>query len=217
MKRKGVEQYDRIVEVSVNLFEKKGYRNTTMREIAKKTGLNQGSLYYYFKSKSDILYEIYLRMMKAVVENQERLMNMELPEDEKIKEIIKNIISVIAKRKGYATVFYRDHNALSPSHLKSVKEFAKGYRKNLEKIFENGIKKNLFKDINPALASLALVGMSNWAYMWLKPDGRFSVSEISKIFSGIFLEGITKKEEDFLGRSAEGSLPGDGSKVAVVI
>ena len=195
MKRKGSERRDKIIQVSVTLFEKKGFRSTTMREIAKKTGLNQGSLYYYFKSKSDILYEIYLQMMKGILEDENKLANLKISEDEKIKVIINDIINLIGTQKALTTVVYREHISLSPIHLKSLQKSSKGYRSVLEKIFIDGVKKGIFKSLDPGIVTLALVGMCNWAYMWLNQNGSVSLKEISKLFSEVFLEGIRKREE----------------------
>jgi AcrR family transcriptional regulator len=46
---------DRICETALTLFVKKGYRSTTVDEIARKSGLTKGAVYYYFKSKEALL------------------------------------------------------------------------------------------------------------------------------------------------------------------
>ena len=47
-----------IIRTAAKLFVKSGFLKTTMREIARACGINAGTLYYYFKSKDDILYLI---------------------------------------------------------------------------------------------------------------------------------------------------------------
>lgn len=47
-----------IIRIAARLFVKSGFLKTTMREIARACGINAGTLYYYFKSKDDILYLI---------------------------------------------------------------------------------------------------------------------------------------------------------------
>jgi AcrR family transcriptional regulator len=44
-----------ILDTAEHLFSDKGYRGTTISDIAKKMGVAQGMLYYYFKSKEEIL------------------------------------------------------------------------------------------------------------------------------------------------------------------
>ena len=47
-----------LLESARRLFIKKGYRITTTEEIARNAGLTKGALYFHFKSKEDILFEV---------------------------------------------------------------------------------------------------------------------------------------------------------------
>jgi AcrR family transcriptional regulator len=49
---------DQILDAAVKLFVAQGYENSTVDEIAKEAGLSKGSIYWYFKSKLDILFEL---------------------------------------------------------------------------------------------------------------------------------------------------------------
>ena len=54
---------NQIMKAAKELFRKKGYHATTMREICKRAKVNQGSFYDYFGSKEDILVYIYKQVM----------------------------------------------------------------------------------------------------------------------------------------------------------
>jgi AcrR family transcriptional regulator len=49
----------KIIQTALEIFSKNGYRGTTMDDIAKELGVSKGALYSYFKSKDDILKEIF--------------------------------------------------------------------------------------------------------------------------------------------------------------
>ncbi|MGB3865467.1 MAG: TetR/AcrR family transcriptional regulator [Xanthobacteraceae bacterium] len=53
---------DRICDAALQLFVKKGYRATTIDEIARRVRLTKGAVYYYFHSKADLLDEIVERV-----------------------------------------------------------------------------------------------------------------------------------------------------------
>jgi AcrR family transcriptional regulator len=44
-----------LIEAAETLFREEGYRQTSVSQIVKKVGVAQGTFYYYFKSKDDIL------------------------------------------------------------------------------------------------------------------------------------------------------------------
>ena len=52
------ERWWAIVDAAFEIFVQKGYRDATVQDVAKRVGLLKGSLYYYIKSKEDLLYAI---------------------------------------------------------------------------------------------------------------------------------------------------------------
>jgi AcrR family transcriptional regulator len=58
---KGRAKRDKIVEVALDLFAKKGYDRTSVREIARLTGLSQAGLLHHFKSKEELFLEVLRR------------------------------------------------------------------------------------------------------------------------------------------------------------
>ena len=51
------EARNRIIQQATELFIEKGYKKTTMTEIARKLGVSKGAIYQYFDSKEELLYE----------------------------------------------------------------------------------------------------------------------------------------------------------------
>ena len=54
---------EKIIEVSIELFNTKGAINTTTRHICDELGISVGNLYYYFKNKEEIIILIYQKFM----------------------------------------------------------------------------------------------------------------------------------------------------------
>src|ERR1700716_2738281 len=50
---------DQIIQASAELFEKVGYHGASMQMVADAVKLGKPTLYYYFKSKTDILYAVH--------------------------------------------------------------------------------------------------------------------------------------------------------------
>ena len=55
------ETHKRIYNTAFGLMTKKGFNKITIKDIAKKAGVSIGTFYHYYKSKDDILYEIYYK------------------------------------------------------------------------------------------------------------------------------------------------------------
>ena len=59
---------ERILEIALDLFIRKGYAATSMREIAAPLGISKAALYYHFPSKSHIMLELHLQMHRAMAD-----------------------------------------------------------------------------------------------------------------------------------------------------
>ncbi len=55
-----------IIKAAAKLFSKKGYHRTSVKEIARVSGISIGSLYDYIKNKEDILYFFYERYVNEL-------------------------------------------------------------------------------------------------------------------------------------------------------
>jgi AcrR family transcriptional regulator len=53
---------ERILDVALELFVRKGYAETSLREIATELGFSKAALYYHFESKQDILLALHMRL-----------------------------------------------------------------------------------------------------------------------------------------------------------
>lgn len=56
MSKKSERTRQRIVEAANRLFYHKGYHNTSFTDVVNDSGVPRGNIYYYFKSKEDILH-----------------------------------------------------------------------------------------------------------------------------------------------------------------
>jgi AcrR family transcriptional regulator len=68
---------ERILDIALELFNEKGYENTSLREIAERLGTTKAALYYHFERKQDILLELHLRLHALGREAFDRLGDLE--------------------------------------------------------------------------------------------------------------------------------------------
>lgn len=64
---------EQIVEEALTLFSRKGYKGTSVKNIAEAVGIKDSSLYKHFKSKQEILDTIMITIEKHIDEMSERI------------------------------------------------------------------------------------------------------------------------------------------------
>ena len=92
---------ERIVQEALNLFSIKGFKGTSVKNIADEVGIKDSSLYKHFGSKQEIFDTIVLEMKQRMSRLAER---MKLPEEE----------DYVKSAQAYGALSLEDLLALSP-------------------------------------------------------------------------------------------------------
>lgn len=87
--KKKSKRKDRIFSAAVDLFNEKGFSNTSIHDIAENSNLAVGTLYNYFPSKNDLLLEIMQDEMEINITESSALFNDVNLQDKSAKDIIK--------------------------------------------------------------------------------------------------------------------------------
>ncbi len=103
---------DQIVSDARTIFSSKGYRNTSMRDIADACGLLAGSLYSHFKSKSEILQLIIDPFYDKLIPAQEMAARTEGTGAERTEEMLRQAFRVLASCAEEMTIIHYDCQAL---------------------------------------------------------------------------------------------------------
>ncbi len=148
---------EKIIQFAANVFQRYGYKKTTMDDIANELRKGKSSIYYYFTSKEEIFQE--------VVENEARdLRNEIMISLEKTKDPIEQIkIYVLTRMKAYnkATNYYNALKNDNLLHLDFIDALRKKYDSEeislVKEILQNGVKSKKFRINNVKLASIAIV------------------------------------------------------------
>jgi len=81
----------KILESALKLFSKKGFKETTIKDIAKEVGITEGAIYRHFTSKDEIINELLMNITKELKDK----ISQSITQGETDEEILKNIIGAL--------------------------------------------------------------------------------------------------------------------------
>lgn len=148
-----------ILSAARKLFLKKGFESVTMEDIAKKSEFTRVTLYNYFKSKFDLLYEIIWQALEE--DDRNYLITVENIESvyDKLKKYAEHQYEFFQRYPGYhlLIVQYRTYAgvqvSLSERNLQRIKKNSEQSNNFLYGLFLEGIKRGEFRqDLDPWLA-----------------------------------------------------------------
>lgn len=147
-----------IVKKASKLFMKKGYAQTSMRDISKATGINLGNLYYYITSKEDILCLAFNAYHDLTMEflDQKGILNIEDPV-EQLKAVLRKALETTYDVKDDILMMFRETRVLPRKFLKTILEKEGAFIKLFEDIIAKGIKSHDFTVKDPFFAANMLV------------------------------------------------------------
>ncbi len=198
----------KIIDTAVELFHRHGYRTTTLDDLARELGISKAALYHYVESKEELLFIIYTQALNSIFEETNRISVMDLPPDEKLRQIIRNHIkNIIIKNLPLFTVFFTEENQLPEKYYRMVRDKKREYDLIIQGIIEEGISLGIFEEGDPRLIVYAIVGMCNWIYKWYQPKARYSADEIADHFVRLIERGFLRRRDQGAGSRPKVSPP----------
>ena len=153
------ERKKELIDIAEQLFIKKGYEQTAVSDIVKKAKVAQGTFYYYFKTKEEILDLITERYININVKGYEKIANEKGPNAvEKLVHIFLFSSSFRKNRTSLLQYLHEDKNA--HLHLKFERKIPVKTVKPLSKIISQGVQEKYFEQAYTQDAAKAFIGIS---------------------------------------------------------
>lgn len=185
-------KYLRVLEEAARQFSARGYHVATTKDIADALGVQQGSLYYYIRSKESALEEICLYAIEGYVAFSAQIRQSRVPSAEKIAQIFQRHLGSLEVRPEFFKVFLAHRHDLGEAGRHEIGRQIREYEANVEAILRAGVRKGEFrKDLDCRVATLAILGMCNTVASWWGKRSTQPVEEIARQFAQMVLGGIT--------------------------
>ncbi|MFH2129170.1 MAG: TetR/AcrR family transcriptional regulator [bacterium] len=181
-----------IARAAMEVFARKGYKTTSLQEIAEKVEITKAGIYHYFKTKEEILYFI---LVNNNLEKIDRFEAVDPTRNGKLKEpleilrhIIRSYAHISLETNDVALLSMRERHQLTGKNLESFQQMEKGIFSLLKAKIKAVPQIKAHYDIN-TIAYL-IISMSAWFGYWLKNDGRLSREEIVEQSIEIICSGV---------------------------
>lgn len=150
------------IEAAARVFADKGFYGATTQDIASEMGIQQGSLYYYFKSKEQALQEVCEYGFETHVQQMQKICEKDQSLEAKILAIVTSHLSGY-RSKHSAMKVHNDQRLYLPKERRAlIKQLGTQYRELLEGVLRDGIVKNhLRADIDTHFVAYSIIGICN--------------------------------------------------------
>ena len=182
-------QRDRILALATAAFAEIGYPSASMAQLAEACGTSKARLYHYFPSKESLLFESLERYVRRLVALVDAVKARGLAPRDELAELVRTLV-----------VEYRDSRERHVALLNDVKFLAGAERERIEarqRAVVDALADTLqrvapgrFAPGERKPATMALLGMINFTFAWLRPDGPMSYERYAELVIDLWERGL---------------------------
>jgi len=184
---------ERLIHVAVELFWEKGFAETNTRDIAEGCGVSPGAMYFYFKSKSELLYKVlevtHARIQKtyldAIVEAGPE------PADQ-LFSLVRAAAWFHAAHRKEAAVAHREFKFLEPPYFEQIRLIRRHLQQAWEAVIQRGLDRGVFHSPGDAARparqlTIAIANSCNQIAEWYDPANDMTPEALGDFYGELAL------------------------------
>jgi AcrR family transcriptional regulator len=179
-----------VLKTSAGVFADKGYHSTSMRDISRATKMSLSGLYYYFKSKEELLFLIQDYCFSTIIDDCRRLLEGIDDPIRRLKLLIENHLNYFVNNMNEMKVLSHEANSISGEMFRRVNRKKRQYVDLVMNLLREIARENGVDGVDVRVATFSLFGMMNWIYNWYDPRKDVDVAGLSHNMTRLFLSGF---------------------------
>jgi AcrR family transcriptional regulator len=183
---------DALIAIAADLFAERGYRSTTVREIADAAGVLSGSLYHHFDSKESIIDELLSNYLDELLATYREIVSEGGSSIEVLSRLVHAAFSSFDRHRAAIMVFQNERQyLLNYPRFDYLAKSEQAVSRLWLKVIRDGIAGGELRgDLDPKLAHQFIRDAIWVAVRWYQPGGRLSSSQLADQYLTLLLDGM---------------------------
>ncbi len=184
-----------LLRIAAGLFAEKGFKNTTVRDIADAAGILSGSLYHHFDSKESMVDEILSTFQEELFGRYDALLAGDLDPREKIERAVRISFEAI-DQQGHAVAIFQNE----ADYLGGFERFDYLAKRNAQSrelwmtLLREGVASGALRADLDLVLAYRFIRDTVWvAVRWYRPGGALTHQAVADQYLAILLDGIAAR------------------------
>jgi AcrR family transcriptional regulator len=185
---------EELLSIAAGLFAEKGFKNTTVRDIADAAGILSGSLYHHFDSKESMVDEILRTFQDELFGKYDAILAGDQDARSKLEQAVRVSFEAIDKHRHEVAIFQNEAD-----HLGSFDRFDYLAKRNAQSrevwvtLLHEGVRSGVLRQDLDVELVYRFIRDTVWvAVRWYRPGGELSHEDIADQYLTILLDGIAR-------------------------
>ncbi|WP_034268993.1 TetR/AcrR family transcriptional regulator [Haloechinothrix halophila] len=184
-----------LLALACRLFAERGFRATTVRDIADAAGILSGSLYHHFDSKESMIDELLRGFQDELFGRYREIVAKQLGPRETLRAVITASFESIHKHHDEVAIYQNE-----AQYLAQFPRFSYLEERNVEfhelwtSILADGVRAGDFRADLDIEVAYRFIRDTVWvAVRWYSPGGSLTAEDVAEQYLRILLDGISAK------------------------
>lgn len=170
----------RLVAAAAEVFEEKGYRNSTIDDIAEAAGISRPTVYKYAKSKLWLLDRIVEIVMSDLEVRQRSVINSPGPPLHRLRSVIDTHVEAAATNRTFYAIVFSEETELSPEARSQFRTGARSITYDFQSLLKECVTVGaLPSTVDTWTAANLILSMLTSLYRWYDPTGDIAPSQLT--------------------------------------
>jgi AcrR family transcriptional regulator len=180
---------DAVIRAAAREFNRKGYHNTSLDDIAARLEVTKPTVYYYVTSKEQLLFECFVAGVEQIRAAFREVRHLAVPARERLNAVLRHYGEAVASEFGWCMVRAEDQD-LSPAMSRHIKSLKSEIDQGIRRLIREGMQDGSIQQCDPKMTAFAVAGALNWIAHWYREDQSMTGAQIAAAFVTIFEGGL---------------------------
>jgi AcrR family transcriptional regulator len=193
-------KYDRkladILSAAAQVFAEEGYDRASIRTVAERAGVSVAGLYYYVRSKEELLYQIQFYVFDELVQRFKSDGATIGEPQARLELLVRNHLDRFLANMSELIVCSREIDRIKGELGEKLDAKRREYFALVTRLFAELADQHGGGTVDARTAALALFGSINWIYTWYKPGSGPTAAEMAQNLVRLYLRGVLPDTKD---------------------
>jgi len=194
-------KFQAILSEAAQLFNWQGSRATTLADIAGSMQLTKTCVYYYVKTKEDLIYQCYVSSCAMWLDHVQAANQLQGNGIEKIISLVKrHFYQYIDTLQGVGPHYalLSEISALDAEHAEDIMQRWSNIFADCQQMVEQGIDEGLIEDLDPAVIVTGIFSILQWFPVWLNRSHGANPEPVIEGVLDILVNGLSAQKHQFV-------------------
>ncbi|MEI7763533.1 MAG: TetR/AcrR family transcriptional regulator [Comamonadaceae bacterium] len=181
-----------VLSAAAQLFNERGFHATSLDDIAARLNVSKPTLYYYVKSKDQILIECVRKGLQMMQDGIEETRSAGGTAVDQLIACMQTYIRIVTQDFGMCVIRVSDDEFAAESR-KELRRLKSGIDLEFRRLVAQGVAEGTLEPCDPKMAAFVIAGALSWIGRWYQSGGEYSPEQIAEQCIAKLLDGVLRR------------------------